>query len=312
MVDSLPDLQQSRISWKPGTVDKRITTHCRWVLNEFGTCRFLYLNGEDKKLGGHTVRRLFHARSIVERQAFVRSASYLRGKTPRTGRAARLGTSVDADGRGRFRFSRRPVFGRVLLTHVESPMQGVHPPIRRASAPCACWQSWARCSGHMPARFQVLEELEFGIRTNRLALLVQLLETSTAQGKTQVVATTHSPQLLRLLSRKSLDHASVVYRLPDTSAGRMKCIEDIPPASISVLATAGLPPELHDINGLFADVLNFSDGHGTLFRRSAGAGTCSCCRRIFVRTNTSSNLIICALLPQIVTAMPRYSFARIR
>ena len=145
--------------------------------------------------------------------------------------------------------------GRVLLTLVEA--NG-----RRTSAYSASDGTLrllailAALLGPEPARFYFLEELENGIHPNRLALLVQLLETTTSQGKTQVVATTHSPQLLRLLSRESLEHASVVYRLPGTSAGRIKRIVDIPHIR-EVLETQDIA-RLHE-SGWLEDILNFSE-----------------------------------------------------
>ena len=145
--------------------------------------------------------------------------------------------------------------GRVLLTLVEADE-------RRTSAYSASDGTLrllailAALLGPEPARFYFLEELENGIHPNRLALLVQLLETTTAQGKTQVVATTHSPQLLRLLSRESLEHASVVYRLPGTSVGRIKRIVDIPHIR-EVLETQDLA-RLHE-SGWLEDILNFSE-----------------------------------------------------
>ena len=143
--------------------------------------------------------------------------------------------------------------GRVLLVLVEADG-------RRTSAYSASDGTLrllailAALLGPEPARFYFLEELENGIHPNRLALFVQLLETVTAQGKTQVVATTHSPQLLRLLSHESLEHASVVYRLPGTSTGRIKRIVDIPHIR-EVLKTQDLA-RLHE-SGWLEDILNF-------------------------------------------------------
>jgi predicted ATPase len=65
------------------------------------------------------------------------------------------------------------------------------------------------------ARLSFFEELENGIHPTRLHLLLQLIEQNVSddpERPTQVVATTHSPQLLRFLSDESLNSASVVYR----------------------------------------------------------------------------------------------------
>ncbi len=74
------------------------------------------------------------------------------------------------------------------------------------------------------------EELENGIHPTRLYLLVQLIEQTAAKNNTQVIATTHSPQLLRMLNEDSLESASLVYRLPDRKDARIKRIVDIPDA----------------------------------------------------------------------------------
>ena len=50
--------------------------------------------------------------------------------------------------------------------------------------------------GPKPAKFYFIEELENGIHPTRLHLLLQLIEQKVAEGNIQVVATSHSPQLL--------------------------------------------------------------------------------------------------------------------
>lgn len=145
--------------------------------------------------------------------------------------------------------------GRVLLTLVEADGQ-------RTSAYSASDGTLrllailAALLGPEPARFYFFEELENGIHPNRLALLAQLLESVTDQGKTQIVATTHSPQLLRLLSRQTLEHAAVVYRLPGTTAGRIKRMVDIPHIR-EVLETQDVA-RLHE-SGWLEDILSFSE-----------------------------------------------------
>lgn len=84
--------------------------------------------------------------------------------------------------------------------------------------------------GPEPARFYFFEELENGIHPTRLHLLMQLLENRTRGGMIQVIATTHSPQLLAILSMKSLENSSLVYRLEQTPDARIKRILDIPTA----------------------------------------------------------------------------------
>jgi len=64
--------------------------------------------------------------------------------------------------------------------------------------------------GPTPASFYFIEELENGIHPTRLSLLVDLL--------------------LQFLSQESLEHASLVYRLPDHPDAQIKRIVDIPDA----------------------------------------------------------------------------------
>ena len=80
------------------------------------------------------------------------------------------------------------------------------------------------------AQFYFFEELDNGIHPTRLNLLLQLIERQVEQGSIQIVATTHSPQLLRLLSPKALESTSLTYRLPDRLDAKIKRIVDIPEA----------------------------------------------------------------------------------
>ena len=82
--------------------------------------------------------------------------------------------------------------------------------------------------GPKPARFYFFEELDNGLHPARLYLLLQLVERKTSEGAIQMVATTHSPQLLRFLSPTAREYTSLVYRLPESSEGRIRRILDIP------------------------------------------------------------------------------------
>ncbi|NMG22746.1 ATPase [Brasilonema bromeliae SPC951] len=84
--------------------------------------------------------------------------------------------------------------------------------------------------GQEPARFYFFEELDNGIHPTRLHLLLELIERKVSQGTIQIVATTHSPQLLRLLSPQSLEYASLTYRFWDKPDAHIKRIVDIPEA----------------------------------------------------------------------------------
>lgn len=84
--------------------------------------------------------------------------------------------------------------------------------------------------GPESARFYFFEELDNGIHPTRPHLLLQLIEQQANKGKVQVVATTHSPALLRLLSPQSLEYVSVIYRSPESPAARIVRLLDLPDA----------------------------------------------------------------------------------
>jgi predicted ATPase len=82
--------------------------------------------------------------------------------------------------------------------------------------------------GPAPAQFYFFEELESGIHPTRIHLLLQLIEQTVAEGKLQVVATTHSPHLLLLLKPAMQECVSLVYRLEGTGDARISRLLDIP------------------------------------------------------------------------------------
>lgn len=84
--------------------------------------------------------------------------------------------------------------------------------------------------GPKPARFYFFEELENGIHPTRLSLLLELIESRVGDGEIQMVATTHSPQLLAFMSEESREAASLVYRHEDEKEAHITRIVDIPEA----------------------------------------------------------------------------------
>jgi predicted ATPase len=84
--------------------------------------------------------------------------------------------------------------------------------------------------GPHTASFYFFEELENGIHPTRLNVLVDLIEAQVKNKNVQVVATTHSPQLLGRLSKEALEHASLVYRLPAAPDARISRVLDMPHA----------------------------------------------------------------------------------
>ena len=128
-----------------------------------------------------------------------------------------------------FEFPADPA-GKVLLTLVEENGQRVS---ANSASDGTLWflGVLAAMFGSESARFYFFEELENGIHPTRLHLLLQLIEQNVSQENIQVVATTHSPYLLALASRGTLEHASLTYRLPDQPDTKTKRILDMPDAA---------------------------------------------------------------------------------
>ena len=119
--------------------------------------------------------------------------------------------------------------GRILMTLVESSGQKTS----AYSASDGTLRFLAMMAALMAAdaaQFYFLEEIDNGIHPTRLNLLLQLIEQHAQQGKVQVVTTTHSPQLLAMLSPAAREHAYLVYRFEDESEAHIQRILDIPTA----------------------------------------------------------------------------------
>jgi len=79
-----------------------------------------------------------------------------------------------------------------------------------------------------PPSLLCFEELETGFHPTRLALVLDLLEGKTKEKALQVLATTHSPQLVRLLLPKHLESTYVTYRLKGMQQTSLKKLKDVP------------------------------------------------------------------------------------
>ena len=79
-------------------------------------------------------------------------------------------------------------------------------------------------------RLYVLEEIDNGIHPARLHLLLDLIERQTAKGKIQVVATTHSPDVLNLINDTTFENAVVVYRDEDSADAVIRRVAELPNA----------------------------------------------------------------------------------
>jgi predicted ATPase len=111
--------------------------------------------------------------------------------------------------------------------------------------------------GPEPPRFLFVEELENGIHPTRLHLLLQLIEQQVKQGRSQVIATTHSPLLLHNLSPEMREFAHLTYRLEGHPDTRIKRILDIPDAR-RVIEGHGLL-RLHE-SGWLENAVEFTEG----------------------------------------------------
>jgi predicted ATPase len=148
--------------------------------------------------------------------------------------------------------------GRIVVTLVETKEQRTT--VNSASDGTLRFLTMiAALLGPEPAGFYFFEELDNGIHPARLHLLLQLIEQQVTKGTTQMVATTHSPQLLRLLSREMLDYAALTYRLPDEASAHVARILDIPEAA-RVIEQQDLA-RLHE-SGWLEDAVAFTESVG--------------------------------------------------
>ena len=111
--------------------------------------------------------------------------------------------------------------------------------------------------GDDPAGFYFFEELDNGIHPARLKLLADLIENVTSARKTRVVTTTHSPELLAMISPETFDDLSVVYRLPGKSFAEIRRSGDVPRLK-EVASTQSVARLL--TGGWFEDSLSLSEG----------------------------------------------------
>ena len=107
-----------------------------------------------------------------------------------------------------------------------------------------------------PARLYFFEEIDNGIHPSRLRLLIDLLETQTEKGATQVVTTSHSPDLLSIVNDRTFGNMSVVCRLEDASDAIIRPVSEIPNAA-DLRKTQGLG-RLH-ASGWMEDALAFTE-----------------------------------------------------
>jgi len=143
--------------------------------------------------------------------------------------------------------------GRLLLRLVEKDGRSVSA-LSASDGTLRFLAILAALFGPEPASLYFIEELESGVHPSRLSLLVDLIESQTKRRGIQVVATSHSPLLLQFLSQESLEHASLVYRLPHHPEARIKRIVDIPDARRVIKEQ---PVSILHASSWFEDLLDF-------------------------------------------------------
>ena len=105
-------------------------------------------------------------------------------------------------------------------------------------------------------RLYVFEEIDNGIHPSRMRLLLDLIEGQTAKGRIQVVTTTHSPDLLSIVSDKTFENTSVVCRREQTDDAVIRRVNALPKAG-KIRRTQGLG-RLH-ASGWMEDAVAFSE-----------------------------------------------------
>ena len=105
-------------------------------------------------------------------------------------------------------------------------------------------------------RLYMFEELENGIHPSRLHLLLELIESETDGGDVQVVATTHSPALLNVVSDKTFENTAVVCRCPERDNAVIRSVCSLPNAT-ELRGSQGLG-RLHT-GGWLENAVYFSD-----------------------------------------------------
>ena len=113
--------------------------------------------------------------------------------------------------------------------------------------------------GANPAGLYFFEEIENGIHPSRMRLLIDLIESQTEKGGCQVIATTHSPDLLALVNDRTFENTSIVYRDEKSRDGIIRRVATLPKAA-ELRKSQGLG-RLHTA-GWMEDILAFTEGDG--------------------------------------------------
>ena len=112
--------------------------------------------------------------------------------------------------------------------------------------------------GENPAGLYFFEEIDNGIHPARVRLLVDFIERRTAKGDTQVITTTHSPDMLTLINDATFESAAIVYRDENSEDGIVRPVSELP--NVRDLRKSSGLGRLHSI-GWMEDALAFSGGN---------------------------------------------------
>jgi predicted ATPase len=148
--------------------------------------------------------------------------------------------------------------GRILLRLVEKDGSSISA-LSASDGTLRFLAILAALFGPEPASLYFIEEIENGIHPTRLGLLVDLIEHQTKRRGIQIVATSHSPQLLQVLSEESLKNCSLVYRLSDHPDAKIKPILEIPNARRVIEEQ---PVWVLHASSWFEDVMNLTEDVG--------------------------------------------------
>ena len=155
-----------------------------------------------------------------------------------------------------FEFPIDPITGRVQIVFRESNNRKISA-YGASDGTLRFLALLAALLGANPARLYFFEEIENGIHPSRMRLLIDLIEQQTAKGESQVVTTTHSPDLLTLLSDNTFKNTSIVYRDENSEDGIIRPVAELPQAA-ELRKSQGLG-RLHTA-GWMEDVLAFAEG----------------------------------------------------
>ena len=155
-----------------------------------------------------------------------------------------------------FEFRTDPTTGKVQLAFRESTGREVSAWVA-SDGTLRFLAMLAALLGANPARLYFFEEIDNGIHPSRLRLLADLIERCTAENGVQVVATTHSPDLLSMVGDETFKNTSVVCRRPDTDTAVVRPVASLPNAA-ELRQSQGLG-RLHAA-GWMEDAIFFTEG----------------------------------------------------